>query len=125
LFGQTAPVNPLKFKLPTRLLFRGLRQRRKSPSNPWQFGLAVHDVIAARTLLAMSGKLDAAEAHRMVDEKRSAAFRAQLACAEAILHGRGASAANAYFDVYQRAVNSNRKRLRKRRWRWPNLRIKS
>jgi hypothetical protein len=109
----------MKFKLRPKFLFKGFRLRRKSPSNLWQFGLAVHDVMAARTLLAASGKLSAAEAHRMVDEKRRAAFRAQLACAEAILHGRGAAAADAYFDVYQRAVDLNRKRLRKRRWRWP------
>jgi hypothetical protein len=116
-------INPMKFKLQTRFLFKGLRLGRKSPPNLWQFGLAVHDVVAARTLLAVSGKLSAAEAHRMVDEKRSAAFRAQLACTEAILHGRGASAANAYFDVYHRAVKSNRKRLRRRRWRWPRVRF--
>jgi hypothetical protein len=116
---QTALINPMKFKLPPKFLFKRFRLRRKSPPNLWQFGLAVHDVVAARTLLAASGKMSAAEAHRMVDEKRLAAFRAQLACTEAILHGRGAAAANAYFDVYQRAVASNRKRLSKRRWRWP------
>lgn len=109
----------MKFNLHTKFLFKRFRLRRKSPPNLRQFGLAVHDVVAARTLLAASGKLSAAEAHRMVDEKRLAAFRAQLACTEAILHGRGVAAANAYFDVYQRAVDSNRKRLRQRRWRWP------
>lgn len=111
---------PMKFKLRSKILFKSFRLRRKSPLNPWQFGLAVHDVMAARTWLAVSGKLSAAEAHRMVDEKRSAALRAQLASTEAILHGRGASAAHAYFDVYRRAVASNRKRLRNRRWRWPH-----
>jgi hypothetical protein len=111
------------FKFRSKALFKLLRLRRKSPPNLWQFGLAVHDVITARTLLAVSGKLSAAEAHRMVDEKRSAAFHAQLACTEAILHGRGASAANAYFDVYQRAVDANRKRLRNRRRRWPRFRL--
>jgi hypothetical protein len=119
LVAQSCPVNPMKFKLRPKFLFKGFQLRRKSPPTFWQFGLAVHDVIAARTLLAASGKLSAAEAHRMVDEKRLAAVRAQLACTEAILHGRGASAANAYFDVYQRAVDFNRKRLRNRRWRWP------
>jgi len=30
-----------------------------------------------------------------------------------------ASAPRVYFDVYRRAVESNRKRLSNRRWRWP------
>jgi hypothetical protein len=89
----------------------------------WQFGLAVHEVIAARTLLAMAGKLSPAEARRMVAEKRLALFRAQLACTDAILNGRGASAARDYFDVYGRAVDSNRKRLSNRGWRWLRLRF--
>jgi len=112
----------MKFKLRPKLFFKSLRLRRKSPPDLWQFGLAVHDVIAARTLLAVSGKLSAAEAHRMIDEKRLAGFRAHLACTGAMLNGRGASAANAYFDVYKRAVESNRNRLRKRAWRWPGFR---
>jgi hypothetical protein len=88
-------------------------------SNRWQFGLAVQEVIAVRTSLAMTGKLSAAEAHRMVEEKRLAVVRAYLACTEAILNGQGASAPRVYFDVYRRAVESNRKRLSNRRWRWP------
>jgi hypothetical protein len=110
----------LRPKLPFGLL---LRRRRKSPPDLWQFGLAVHEVMAARTSLAMSGKLSSAEARRMIEEKRSAALRAQFACTEAIMKGRGASAPRACFDVYQRAVKSNRKRLRKRRWRWPRIRF--
>jgi hypothetical protein len=39
-----------------------------------------------------TGELSAAEAHRMVDEKRVAAVRAQLAYTEAILNGEAASA---------------------------------
>jgi hypothetical protein len=87
--------------------------------NLWQFGLAVQEVIAVRTSLAMTGKLSAAEAHRMVEEKRLAVVRAYLACTEAILNGQGASAPRVYFDVYRRAAESNRKRLSNRRWRWP------
>jgi hypothetical protein len=113
----------MSFKLRPKVLFKSVWLRRKSPPNFWQFGLAVHDVIAARTLLAMTGKLSAVETHRMVDEKRLAALRAQFACAEAILDGRGASAASVYFDVYKSAVESNRKRLSKRGWRWPRLRV--
>ena len=70
-------------------------------------------------LRAMTGELSAAEAHRMVMEKQSAFIRAQLAYTGSILNGEAASALGAYFDVYQRAVESNRKRLRNRRWRWP------
>jgi hypothetical protein len=110
----------LRPKWPFHLL---RRRRRKSPPNLWQFGLAVHEVMAARTSLAMSGKLSPAEAHRMVEEKRSAALRAQFAWTEAMMKGRGASAPRVCFDVYQRAVESNRKRLRKRRWRWPRIRF--
>ena len=107
------------FKLRTKALFEFLRLRRKSPPNLRQFGLAVQEVIAVRTSLAMTGKLSAAEAHRMVEEKRLAVVRAYLACTEAILNEQGASAPRAYFDVHRRAVESNRKRLSNRRWRWP------
>jgi hypothetical protein len=69
-------------------------------------------------LRAMTGELSAAEAHRMVMEKQLAVIRAQLAYTESILNGEAASALGAYFDVYQRAVESNRKRLSNRRWRW-------
>jgi hypothetical protein len=113
----------MSFRLRPKALFELLRQRRKPLPNLWLFGFAVHDVIAARTLLAMAGKLSAAEARRMVEEKRLAVFRAQFACTEAILKGRGASAASDYFDVYKRAVESNRRRLRNRGWRWPRLRF--
>jgi hypothetical protein len=113
----------MRFKLRPQALFKLLRQRRKPSPNLWQFGLDVRDVIAARTLLAMAGKLSAAEAHRMVEEKRLALVRAQFACADAIIKGRSASAARDYFDVYQRAVASNRKRLGPRGRRWPRLRF--
>jgi hypothetical protein len=107
------------FKLRTKALFEFLRLRRKSPPNVWQFGLAVQEVIVARASLAMTGKLSAAEAHRMVEEKRLAVVRAYMEYTGAILNGQGASAPRVYFDVYRRAVESNRKRLGKRRWRWP------
>ena len=58
----------------------------------------------------------------MVVEKQWAAVRAQFAYTEAILNGKTTSALGAYFDVYQRAVESNRKRLSNRRWHWPRLR---
>ena len=113
----------MRLRLRPHALFKLLRQRRKSPANLWQFGLDAGDVIAARTMLAMAGKLSSAEARRMVEEKRSALVRAQLACTKAIVSGRSGSAARDYFDVYERAVQSNRKRLRRRSRRWPRIRF--
>ena len=95
------------------------RLHRKSPPDLWHFGLAVRVVIAARMWRAMTGKLSAAEARRMVMEKQLAAMQAHLACTKSILNGDAASAPGAYFDVYHRAVQSNRRRLSSRRWRWP------
>ena len=118
-FNQPMCVITMIFKLRTKTLFEFLLLRRKSPPNLRQFGLAVQEVIAVRTSLAMTGELSAAEAHRMSEEKRLAVVRAYLACTEAILNGQGASAPRVYFDVYRRAVESNRKRLSNRRWRWP------
>ena len=46
------------------------RLHRKSPPDLWHFGLAVREVIAARMWRAMTGKLSAAEARRMVMEKQ-------------------------------------------------------
>ena len=113
----------MKFRVRRRALFELFRRRPNPPPDLWQFGLAVREVIAARTLLAATGKLSAAEARRMVQEKRAALFRAQLACSDAIIKGRGASAASDYFDVYRRAVEANRKRLSNRGWRWPRFRF--
>ena len=95
------------------------RLHRKSPPNLWHFCFAVREVIAARMWRAMTGKLSAAEARRMVMEKQLAAVRAHLAYTESILNDEAASAAGACFDVYHRAVQSNRRRLSSRRWRWP------
>jgi hypothetical protein len=106
-------------KLPAKILSEFLgRLRRKSPPNLWRFGLAVREVIAARMSRVITGELSAAEALRMVMEKQLAAMRAHLAYTESILNGEATSALGAYFDVYQRAVESNRKRLSNRRWRW-------
>jgi hypothetical protein len=98
------------------------RLHRKSPPDLWHFGLAVREVIAARTWRAISGKLSTAEARRMVMEKQLAAMQAHLAYTESILNGKAASAPGAYFDVYHRAVQSNRRRLSSRRWRRLRLR---
>ena len=110
-------------KLRTKTLFEFLgRLRGRSRPNLWQFGLAVREVIAARMSRAMTGKLSAAESRRMVVEKQLAAMCAHFAYMESILNGEAASALGAYFDVYQRAVQSNRRRLSSRRWCWPWLR---
>ena len=66
-------------------------------------------------LRAITGELSVAEAWRMVEEKRRAAVQASFAYTEAILNGEAASALRAYFGVYRRAVESNRKRLSIRR----------
>ena len=95
------------------------RLHRKSPPDFWHFGLSVREVIAVRMWRAMTGKLSVAEARRMVMEKQLAAMQAHLACTKSILNGDAASAPDAYFDVYHRAVQSNRRRLSSRRWRWP------
>jgi len=93
------------------------RLRRRPPADLWQFGSDVRDVMSARISRAMAGDLSAAEARRMVLEKQSAAIRAQHAYARALLNGDLASANHDVWDIYQRAVRANRKRLRKRRRR--------
>jgi hypothetical protein len=55
----------------------------------------------------------------MVMEKQLAAMQAHFAYIKSILNGEVASAPGAYFDVYHRAVQSNRRRLSSRRWHWP------
>lgn len=109
----------MTLKLRLKALFESLRRpRRKSPPDLWRFGLAAREVMAARLLRSITGELSAAEARRMVEEKRLAAVRALFAYGEAILNGEATSAPGAYFDVYRHAVESNRKRLSNRRWRW-------
>jgi hypothetical protein len=66
---------------------------------------------------ALVGNLSADEARRMVLEKQSAAIRAQHAYTQALRRGDAALATREFFDIYHRTVQSNRKRLRKRRWR--------
>jgi len=51
----------------------------------------------------------------MVLEKQSAAVCAHLAYTRVLLRGDPASAGRDVFDIYRSAVQSNRKRLRKRR----------
>jgi hypothetical protein len=94
------------------------RLRRKSAPDVGEFNFAVREVIAARMARAMTGKLSAAEARLMIAEKQLAAVRAQLAYMDSISKGDATSALRAYFDVYRRTVDANRRRLGKRRRRW-------
>jgi hypothetical protein len=64
----------------------------------------------------MRGQLTTGEARRMIMEKQTAAIQAQLAYTQALFRGDPALASRRFFDVYHRAVQSNRKRLRKRSW---------
>ena len=92
------------------------RWRKNSAPNLWQFGLNARDVILERSRRAVRGQLTAGEARRMIMEKQTAAIQAQLAYIQALFHGDPALASRRFFDVYHRAVQSNRKRLRKRSW---------
>lgn len=92
------------------------RFRRKAPSDLWQLALDARAVMQERTLLALSGRLSAHEARRMVVEKQSAAMRAQFAYMQWLFDGRPAAASDAAFAVYQREVRSNRRRLTGSRW---------
>jgi hypothetical protein len=107
LGGRMMRVTPLQWLL--------RRIRRKARPDLWQFGADVQDVMARRISSALRGDLTAAEARRMVMEKQSAAIRAQHAYARALLKGDVMAGNRDCFDIYQRAVQSNRKRLRARR----------
>jgi hypothetical protein len=115
---STTLVDAMTIKLALKALFGFVRQRpRKSSPDVGEFNFAVREVVAARMARAMKGKLSAAEVRLMVAEKQLAGVRAQFAYMDAVSKGDGASAVGAYFDVYQRAVEANRKRLgRRRRW---------
>jgi hypothetical protein len=105
----TLPMLPKTFQKLIRF------QARKTRPDLERFGRDVREVMSARMWLAITGNLNAVEASRMVLEKQVAALRAQLACARSLLSGNPASASRECFDIYQRAVHSNRKRLRKHR----------
>jgi hypothetical protein len=91
-------------------------RRGKPPPDLWQFGLDAQEVMRARMTRGMTGTLNAAETRKMVLEKHTASLRAQLAYAQALLDGGPAAANRSFFDGYNQAVQSNRRRLRKRWW---------
>ena len=77
-------------------------------------------------LLALSGRLSAAEARRMILEKQSAAVRAQLAYMRELGAGKAGAASQAAFDIDDQTVRSNRKRLvHRRRWWLPTMMLRS
>jgi hypothetical protein len=95
------------------------RAPRKSKPDLWGLGTAAGEVVSARISRAMVGRLTAAEARRMVVEKQVAGIRAHFAWTRAFLDGEPGSACGAVFDIYHAAVQSNRKRLRRRSlWWW-------
>jgi hypothetical protein len=94
------------------------RLKRNAPVDLWQFGLDARDVIVTRISRGLTGRLSADEARRMVVEKQTAAARAHLAYMQWLFDGNVTAANDAVFNIYHRAVQSNRKRLR-RRWVWP------
>ena len=105
------------------MTFRLLRRLRKKPTKKatpdlWQFGLDVREVMLARISRGICGRLSADEARRMFLEKQSAGVRAHLAYLEWLFKGSPEAANRAVFDIYNRAVLSNRKRLNRRRRRW-------
>ena len=97
----------MRLKLPRRFM------AQRTPDF-WQLGLDVREVILQRTSRAINGTLSADEARRMVLEKHSAVFRAQLAYTRALMRGDPVSATQEVCDIYGKAVRSNRKRLRKK-----------
>ena len=86
----------------------------KATPDLWQFGLDICEVMLARISRGISGRLTPDESRRMVLEKQSAGVRAQLAYLEWLFKGNPEAANRAAFDIYNRAVVSNRKRLSRR-----------
>ena len=102
--GNSSDAMNIKPRFRALSLFLQRRLRRRSSPDIGEFGVAVREVIAARMARAMTGTLSAAEARLMIAEKQLAAVRAHSAYMHAFLQGEAASALNAYFDVYQNAV---------------------
>ena len=110
----------MRFRFPRQSLqlvrrFMPRQRGERRPPDLWQFSLDAREVMLERTSRAMKGQLSTTEARRMVLEKQSAAIRAQTACIEALWKGDPRSASYRLFNVYNLAVQSNLRRLRKRR----------
>jgi hypothetical protein len=92
----------------------GLGRKRLELEDFTKLARDAGEVIAARTTKALSGSLDAREAHRMIAEKQAAAMEACFAFTQHALRGEINSASAATFNVFKKAVSSNRRRLRRR-----------
>ena len=111
MFGTTwAKDMPIHF--PRRL-------RKEASPDPLRFGRDVSEVMWTRISRGMTGRLSAEEARRMILEKHAAGARAQLAYLEWLFKGNPAAGSHAAFAVYDGVVQSNRRRLNRRRWLWP------
>jgi hypothetical protein len=77
----------------------------------WLLGLDVNQVMAARILRMMTGKMSLHEARRMITEKQAAYSHAQIAGAYALLTTGPLVAGNEMINVYRRAVSANCGRL--------------
>ena len=98
---------------------RFLKRLRKTISpDPLRFGRDVGEVMWARISRGMTGRLSAEEARRMILEKHAAGARAQLEYLEWLFKGNPAAGSRAAFAVYDGVVQSNRRRLNRRRWLW-------
>jgi hypothetical protein len=97
------------------------RFRKRAAVDLWQFGLDAREVMLSRISRGITGRLTAEEARRMVLEKQAAAVRAHCAYMHWLFNGNAGAANHAVFDIYNRAVHSNRKRLSRGRWRWPKV----
>jgi hypothetical protein len=96
-----------------------IRLRKKTSPDPLRFGRDIGEVMWARISRAMTGRLGAQEARRMILEKHAAGARAQVAYLEWLFKGNPAAGGHAAFAIYDQVVQSNRRRLNRRRWLWP------
>jgi hypothetical protein len=98
------------------MLLKFLKRKRARPSrDPKKFAHDAGAVMMTRIAQGLTGRLTAEEARRMVLEKQSAAMRAQFAYLQHLLTGDPRAANAAVYDIYDRTVRSNRKRLKRRR----------
>ena len=91
----------------------GVRRKRLGLSDFAELARDAGEVIAARTQQAMSGKLTAAEANRMITEKQAAGVSAYFAFAKSVLSGNPKAAPFSSFQVFRKAVSGNRRRLKR------------
>ena len=80
-----------------------------------QLGMAAQNVAVLRLMrLAAGGTSSQAEVRRMVSEKFAALAEAHIIGTTAAVTGRSANAAGKIFQIYQKRVRANRRRLSRR-----------